>query len=216
MIQYIGQDGRTHTLGDNELAHYNHNHDKLGRFASSSGSARSAQRSLRKLETHRVKTLGREMKADYKFRKAYQKANSNLDKTAAYSMKKNANPKRIDRLKKKTFKSMDETTKYKDKANTYEKNRHETEKFINKAISNAEKNGYKVSSKATVRSSQRGKDFVNAYLGAEIAGLVGAYVAISAKNKKQQKKYGPYYEKQTPSRIASNKYNVKKPRQSRR
>lgn len=36
-ILYYGSDGKIHGLGDkNMLAHYNHNHDKLGRFAKSS------------------------------------------------------------------------------------------------------------------------------------------------------------------------------------
>lgn len=37
-ILYYGSDGRVHGLGDkNTLMHYNHNHDKLGRFAKSNG-----------------------------------------------------------------------------------------------------------------------------------------------------------------------------------
>lgn len=39
-MKYIGQDGRVHVLGDAELMHYNHNHDKLGRFSSSGGAAK--------------------------------------------------------------------------------------------------------------------------------------------------------------------------------
>lgn len=37
-ILYYGTDGKIHGLGDkNTLMHYNHNHDKLGRFAKSNG-----------------------------------------------------------------------------------------------------------------------------------------------------------------------------------
>ncbi len=37
-ILYYGSDGKIHGLGDkNTLMHYNHNHDKLGRFARSNG-----------------------------------------------------------------------------------------------------------------------------------------------------------------------------------
>jgi hypothetical protein len=38
-IYYQGSDGSIRTLGDNELAHYNHNHDSLGRFAKSAGAS---------------------------------------------------------------------------------------------------------------------------------------------------------------------------------
>jgi len=34
-IYYQASDGSIRSLGDNELAHYNHNHDALGRFAGS-------------------------------------------------------------------------------------------------------------------------------------------------------------------------------------
>lgn len=34
-IYYQANDGSIRSLGDNELAHYNHNHDALGRFAKS-------------------------------------------------------------------------------------------------------------------------------------------------------------------------------------
>ena len=36
-IEYYASDGSIRTLGDNELAHYNHNHDALGRFSRSNG-----------------------------------------------------------------------------------------------------------------------------------------------------------------------------------
>lgn len=38
-IYYQGSDGSIRTLGDNELVHYNHNHDALGRFARSAGAS---------------------------------------------------------------------------------------------------------------------------------------------------------------------------------
>ena len=49
-IEYYASDGSIKTLGDNELAHFNHNHDAFGRFTSSSGSrTRAAKRGLNKL-----------------------------------------------------------------------------------------------------------------------------------------------------------------------
>ena len=207
MINYIGQDGRVHYLGENELMHYNHNHDKLGRFASSGGSARSIQRGLRKLEKHRVETLGREMKANYKFRKAYAKADKKLNKAAKAAM--SSDKKKADRLKESAFSSMTKSSKKQKKYETYVNNRKDTEAFINKAIANANKNGYTVSSKAGTRSSQRGKDFLDIYLQAETAGFIGIVAGQSRKRQNYQKKYGQYYSNQTPSRIEYKKYNVK-------
>lgn len=49
-IEYYANDGSIKSLGDNELAHYNHNHDALGRFSKSSGARnRAAKRGLNKL-----------------------------------------------------------------------------------------------------------------------------------------------------------------------
>lgn len=213
MINYIGQDGGVHYLGEDELMHYNHNHDKLGRFASSSGSAGSAQRGLRKLETHRVKTLGREMKSGYKYRKAYVKADNKLNKATKAAM--GSDKKKAERLKKQAFKSMSKASDKQKKYENYVSNRKETEAFINKAISNANKNGYTVSSTDGTRSSQRGKDFLDIYLQAEVAGLIGIVAGQSIKRQNYQKKYGQYYNNQTPSRISYKKYKVKKPKQSK-
>ena len=206
-IIYQGSDGCIHCLGDTYLVHYNHNHDKLGRFASSTGSAGSSQRGLRKLERHRVVTLGKEMKADYKMRKSMSKTQNTIKKFDSYKSKHGEPSKR---LAKKMTKQLSKTEKYKNKANEYESNRKETEDFINKAIKNAEKNGYVVSFKNTTQSSRRGKDFINMYLGAELAGPIGAVVAVNAKNNSQYRKYGPQYSNQTPSRISSKKYKTKK------
>ena len=50
-IEYYANDGSIKSLGDNELAHYNHNHDALGRFSKSSAAkrTRAAKRGLNKL-----------------------------------------------------------------------------------------------------------------------------------------------------------------------
>ena len=41
-VYYQGSDGSIKTLGDDELVHYNHNHDALGRFAGRSGGGSSS------------------------------------------------------------------------------------------------------------------------------------------------------------------------------
>ena len=43
-VYYCGSDGRVRGLGDNELIHFNHNHDRLGRFARSNGSSGGASK----------------------------------------------------------------------------------------------------------------------------------------------------------------------------
>lgn len=201
MIQYIGQDGRVRYLGDTELMHYNHNHDKLGRFASSGGSAGSAQRGLRKLERHRVNTLGREMKEDYKARKLGLKADNKLSK----ALREPSGSRRKDSLHRKADKAMEKANKHEYKMQEYYKNRKETEALIDKAIRNAEKNGYTVSSKHVSMSSQRGQDFVNEYIGSY---LIGPAAGV-AKRKRQHEKYGERWNNQTPTYISAKKYKVR-------
>lgn len=57
MIQYIDYNGNLRLLGDSELMHYNHNHDKLGRFAVSKGAARKIDRLQRKIEKRQQKIV---------------------------------------------------------------------------------------------------------------------------------------------------------------
>lgn len=85
MIQYMGQDGRVHCLGDNELMHFNHNHDKLGRFASSNGGAVRAANKIDRLQT---KINKRQAKIDKLNRKISSNRNQRrLAKGAKYDAK---------------------------------------------------------------------------------------------------------------------------------
>ena len=49
-VKYQASDGSVHTLGDNELVHYNHNHDSLGRFARGSGGGSTYESKMRSLD----------------------------------------------------------------------------------------------------------------------------------------------------------------------
>lgn len=86
-IEYYASDGSLMCLGDvNELCHYNHNHDALGRFAKSVGSISSKkvsspgqyQRKANKLEKMssegRAKALTKEYKAEKLSKKGKKKA----------------------------------------------------------------------------------------------------------------------------------------------
>lgn len=185
-ILYYGADGCIHQLGDNELTHYNHNHDALGRFAKSSG-ARSAQRQLRSLEVKRVKALGKEMKADYKYSKARAKYEDSGSKS---------------KLKRK--KLYDKAAKRESEYLKSIKARQNVEKTKNESLKKAYNKGYQVSGYYTMRSSQRGKDFVNFVLGSQTIG----YGVVLGKNTSQAQKYAAKYNNQTPSRIGMTKYSV--------
>lgn len=212
-IKYQNDSGNFCTLGDNELAHYNHNHDKLGRFASSTGSSGASQRGLRKLESHRVKAYGRQMHAEYKAKKANEKYIKRIEKIAK---KQGVNTKNklayvispSPRQNKKIEKDSARVERLEKKASGYAKDRIETEKFINKAIKNAEKKGYTVSSKETVRSSERGMDFVNVAIGISGPGAIGGMLAYNLKENSYDRKYANDYGGQTPTSIWSNKYKV--------
>ena len=66
-IKYYASDGSIRTLGDDELAHYNHNHDSMGRFAKSG--------------------LGKVVKYEKKAQKAQIKAGKYQGKSAKYLIK---------------------------------------------------------------------------------------------------------------------------------
>lgn len=49
-VYYQGSDGSIRSLGDSELAHYNHNHDALGRFARGNGGSSTYESKMRSLD----------------------------------------------------------------------------------------------------------------------------------------------------------------------
>lgn len=80
MITYISQNGKITVLGDYELMHFNHNHDRLGRFARGNGVSSAARRSTKldkwkaKQSTKLEKRYGKELgKADKRISKASKK-----------------------------------------------------------------------------------------------------------------------------------------------
>lgn len=54
-VYYRGNDGNIKSLGDNELAHYNHNHDALGRFSGSNSAAASVANRYSRINKRQVK-----------------------------------------------------------------------------------------------------------------------------------------------------------------
>lgn len=56
-MYYQASDGSIRLLGDNELTHYNHNHDALGRFARSGGMLSGSKRSIRKANRKELQVL---------------------------------------------------------------------------------------------------------------------------------------------------------------
>lgn len=188
---YQGNDGCLRVLGDSSLVHYNHNHDKLGRFAPRSGSSISYAVSLNRLDNRHVKLRGKEMRASYKADK--------LRKRNKLSAKNKEKLKKLDK-----------------KVSDSRKEQKEIEKFMNKTINEATKKGYSVKSKQRGESSQKGRDFLNAYAGATLAinlgapGIVGGVAAIVGKNRVQDIKYGDRYNGATPSSIQGNSFRVRK------
>ena len=62
-VYYQGSDGSIKTLGDNELAHFNHNHDALGRFAKSGlGKVTKYERKAQKAQIKAGKYQGKSAK----------------------------------------------------------------------------------------------------------------------------------------------------------
>ena len=129
MIQYIGQDRKVHYLGDDELMHFNHNHDKLGRFSTSNGAVRAAnkidrlqekignrQAKINKLNTkiksnRNQKRLAKAAKYDAKLLKATRKARRASMKKAAGKTLSERDQKRLMKVEKLKAKSAGKTYK---------------------------------------------------------------------------------------------------------
>ena len=200
-ISYYGDDGVIRYLGDTHLSHYNHNHDKLGRFAPSSGSKFSYSRSLNRLDNRHVKMRGKELKTTIASEKTEKKLSkiSKKNRPASYEKTKN----KLDNQRKKI--------------DSYKKEQRDIEKFMNRTISDAVKKGYTVKSIQSSESSQRGKDIAIGYMsvrtGAVIAGPIGAAAALYAHNKVKGTLYENRYENrfggQNPSNIQGNTFLVR-------
>ena len=83
-VAYKAQDGKIRKLGDSELMHFNHNHDKLGRFARSNG----ASRAVSKIDTLQGRIDKRQTKIDKLNRKIKSNRNQKrMAKGAKYDAK---------------------------------------------------------------------------------------------------------------------------------
>lgn len=79
-IYYTAQDGSIRCLCDNELAHFNHNHDRLGRFSSGSNGYINAR--INKIDSKTGKLGKKEAKYRQKASKYQRKANKIKRKAA--------------------------------------------------------------------------------------------------------------------------------------
>ena len=82
-VYYCGSDGRVRGLGDNELIHFNHNHDRLGRFARSNGSSGGASKAQIKQAKRDAKLSKWKEKENLSAEKYYSKKIAKADKKAA-------------------------------------------------------------------------------------------------------------------------------------
>ena len=128
-IAYYGDDGCIRYLGDMHLKHFNHNHDKLGRFSTSNGAVRAAnkidrlqgkidnrQAKIDKLNTkiksnRNQKRLAKAAKYDAKLLKATRKARRASMKKAAGKTLSERDQKRLMKVEKLKAKSAGKTYK---------------------------------------------------------------------------------------------------------
>lgn len=194
-IYYYGSDGLIYSLGDNELYHYNHNHDALGRFAGKVGSVssrsvsspREYKRKANKLESLSTKGRAKAMKKEYK--------SDSLSKKG-----KNVKAK-LEKAQAKKYRDISS------KAGNMAK------KTAGEAFS---KNHYTVSEKIVKKSTERGKDWAVAIGIAELMPASGpvrgaTYAAYyKASNVRSEKKYGSSNKGENPRQMYATKYSVKK------
>lgn len=82
-VYYCGSDGRVRGLGDNELIHFNHNHDRLGRFSRSNGSSGGASKAQIKQAKRDAKLSKWKEKEAASAEKYYNKKIAKADKKSA-------------------------------------------------------------------------------------------------------------------------------------
>jgi len=188
-IYYQASDGNIKSLGDNELAHYNHNHDALGRFAGSVGSVSSRvssspkqyKKQLNKLNALSAYGRGRAMEQEYKSGKARSKGDVN---TAAKKAKK---------------------------AKTYREIAAKADSAERRIVKEAVAKNYNVGMKQVRRNSKKGKD-IAASLGLVpiYGGVIGAGGYNLAVRAKDNHIYKQRYNGETPRSVSGTKYSVYK------
>ena len=188
-IAYYASDGTLQYLGDvNELYHYNHNHDALGRFAKSVGSVssrssstpRQYKKQLNKLDALSAKGRGRAMEAEYKSGKAKSKGN-------------------VKKAKKKAA----QAKKYREIAG-------KADKRARKVADDAIARNYNVGMKQVKRNSKKGKDITMSILLGSGYGAIGAGAYNVAVRGKDNHIYKQRYNGQTPRSVPGTKYTVYK------
>lgn len=194
------------------LIHYNHNHDKLGRF--SSGNSLQAVRYTRLLNSNqkkRDKEYAKEMKADYKYRKNSENSKKTINKILSDNKRTRTRetlPNGKDGfgidLTKRENRKIKKTIQNQEKLNAERFEHFKASRFIDRvneaSIYNIQATGrYEVYERDVVRNTQKGKDFVALMLGDN----------PNARVKREQEKYARY-NGETPSSINSKEYLVKK------
>ena len=197
-IEYYASDGSRMCLGDvNELYHYNHNHDALGRFARSVGSVSSRsvsspsqyQKKVNKLEKLSSDGRAKAMKKEYKsevLSKKGKKAAARLQKAQA--------------------------KKYREIAS---KARNSAKKTAGEAFS---KKHYTVSEKIVNRNTENGRDWavaigIAALMPAPKPVRIGTYLAYDTiSDSRSLSKYGPRNKGESPRNMYTTKYSIKKTR----
>lgn len=177
-VYYQGSDGYIKTLGDDELAHYNHNHDALGRFAKSAGAsikrsfendaARTVARKYEKINerqrkidkyerkinsTRNQRRLYKAQKYKAKLAKAERKAKkARMRKEAGYRLtdKQAKRLMKVEKLKAKAAGKTYKTEKWSAKAQKREYKNYKDAKDINRLV-----NKYGDVAMSQVKSSER-------------------------------------------------------------
>ncbi len=110
-IEYYGNDGRIRSLGDNELAHFNHNHGPDGRFARGNGVSSYDSRLARvnkkmtktdkKIQSLRKKEANYKVKAAKYERKAVKKKAKGNNPLVKYTDFRESHNYKVNRLESK-------------------------------------------------------------------------------------------------------------------
>lgn len=177
-------------LGGTELYHYNHNHDRLGRFAravngsissTNVGTPRSYKKQLNKLDRLSTTARGRAMESEHRAKRA--------------------------KYKGKTEKA-NQLTKT---ARSYRKQDTKLTTAKNKLVKEAVSKNYNVSMYEVHRNSKRNQDIAMSVMSSV---LVRPIIVVPAYNyavrRHSRKEYGMEYGGENPRKVRGYKYNVKK------
>lgn len=135
-IEYYGNDGSIRYLGDAELAHFNHNHDALGRFSSGNGVSSSVANRYSRINKRQQKIdkYNRKLNTEFAQRRKQKAAKyqRKLDKAEIKARRAHKKQLKGKKLSSRDVKRLNRENKYRAKVAKYSRKNDKWEYKISK------------------------------------------------------------------------------------